>query len=500
MKCILTINSEQFYFSKKAGVGLFLIMIIGLYALSLDKNNDQWFSIVGSILLLLYIAPAYLTWNRSVIKYSLKHSFDLKFILFLHLVLCVCNVAFRIDQKSSAMHCIVLGLRFLFGLCLTLSTFSLEAVPWPHRFKQILLIFQVLIWARNFLNNLYNRNMDAAPKTGVEMHIDSLDVTISFRDIILMCYFNQSVFWFKKLVQTTKYPNCILIATYPRMIWLDETMRQQTLSNIGRRRAATMSLDIYKQSISQRTDIFLFDDDGIAKKLFSLETATRIHQLHSSKWNLAGIAIVICAMFAILFGTHILAIISETCCIAILVVGPFTFNTEMMKVYVKSFDYWYKWFNWTLYLCAYSVWTNHQHDMNGTAWTEFALRNLVITITIFYIFSIDAYHVPERKKKRALLILILTAAYFYVCIVWQLYFQNPAKDWEDLEIQIPLMQVEVSLRGMMMSSLGNLIIFMIKQLALMVAHPGAADFGLYPEIKWIGDEREDHPDPILEES
>ena len=42
-----------------------------------------------------------------------------------------------------------------------------------------------------------------------------------------------------------------------------------------------------------------------------------------------------------------------------------------------------------MYLCVYSIWTDRQHDMSGSAWTEFAFRILAITLTMVYIFFLE---------------------------------------------------------------------------------------------------------------
>ena len=77
---------------------------------------------------------------------------------------------------------------------------------------------------------------------------------------------------------------------------------------------------------------------------------------------------------------------------------------------------------------------------------------------------------------------------------------SPTGRWKDWEIDIPLMRIKVSLRGMMMNSMGNLIIFMIKQMVLMIQHPQVAALQLYPKIKWIEEDEEDHHEPIVEET
>ena len=68
---------------------------------------------------------------------------------------------------------------------------------------------------------------------------------------------------------------------------------------------------------------------------------------------------------------------------------------------------------------------------------------------------------------------------------------NPGQKWQEQEILIPLIKLKVSLRSMMMSGLANFILFMGKQLMVMIKHPGAAAFELFPKIRWIADEEEE---------
>ena len=493
---------EQHYHSKKA----FLLVVIIAFVMGVafgHDGQDGWFSLVMVIIFLLYCGPGALTWNYSALRYTLRHSFDLHFILFNGggggIIICV----FATVNSMSVLRCIIVGAYLIFGLCVFLLIFNLEAVPLSHRSKQIIVLLIVLSMCNDTRKNLYNDD-EYEMYDGVELDIQSLDVNVSLRDMLLMSQFNGLVFWIKKLILMTKYPNCILVATYPRVIWMNSGMRQQTLSSIGQRRAfraTTISLDIYKQSVSQRTDIFLFEDNSIAHRFFKPETAEKVRQIHFSKCSVVGLNLfAVASLIAILLNISVLSIISEICCIVILLIGPFTFDTKMMKFYLKSFDFWYKWFNWTMYFWAYSIWTNHQFDMSSSAWMEFSFRNLAITIAMLHIFSLDAYHVPDRKKKSALLVCILIVIYFHICIVWRLYFMNPTERWMDWEIDIPLMRIKVSLRGMMMNSMGNLIIFMIKQLLLMIQHPQVAAFDLYPTVAWDAEDEEDHQEPILEQT
>ena len=248
--------------------------MVMLIVVTYDGVNG-WFSLVIFIILWLYCGPGALTWNYSALRYTLRHSFDQHFILFNTVVMIVINFVCQIVNDISALGSINVGAYALFGLCVNLLIFNLEAVPYSHRIKQSNVLFTILAIGDLIQKNLYDHKTYKYID-GVDLNIPSLDVNVSLRDMHLMCLFNNLVFWLKKLILMTKYPDCILVATYPRIIWMNSGMRQQTLSSIGQRRAfraTTMSLDIYKQSVSQKTDIFLFEDNSIAHRCLRPETA-----------------------------------------------------------------------------------------------------------------------------------------------------------------------------------------------------------------------------------
>ena len=104
---------------------------------------------------------------------------------------------------------------------------------------------------------------------------------------------------------------------------------------------------------------------------------------------------------------------------------------------------------------------------------------------VLYIICVDAYHISHKYKVRALIVLIILILYYQICILNQLYALSPNRTWEDQEIVIPVLRISVSLRALMLSSLSNFIIFIGKQLTLMLLHPNKAVLEVYPAVQWL---------------
>ena len=85
-------------------------------------------------------------------------------------------------------------------------------------------------------------------------------------------------------------------------------------------------------------------------------------------------------------------------------------------------------------------------------------------------------------------------------IALQIDPMSPNKRWEDRNIMIPILDIELSLRSTMMNSLGNFIMFTAKQLCVMLMHPGTAAFELYPKIEWLEDQESRNVESELQEA
>ena len=169
----------------------------------------------------------------------------------------------------------------------------------------------------------------------------------------------------------------------------------------------------------------------------------------------------------------------------LLQIGLCTFHMKMMKYYAQSFDLYYKLFNWGVYIFADILWHQGERDMDSYKWCEYTLRSSIITMIIFYVVCIDAYHISHKYKVRALLVLVGTILYFQFCIFNQIYTLNPNESWDDHELFVPVFNIALSLQTLLLNSLVNFIIFVGKQLILTMLHPNKAMIQIYPRIEWI---------------
>ena len=481
----------QFYHSNYVFIVLLaLIIIFSPWKSGVSESRLA----VGAVGALMFVLPVGFTWNYPILKYSFCHSFELHVIVVTSVINQACAlIIFIASGRNDVLWISIIHWIAIFYVSVLL--YNIEGVWVTQRKKVTFSSVCVFITVGRLFMDLLNVGLeseDALEMRDVQVYIPVLHITFSIHDIGLLCSFNLVVFWLKKLYLSVKYPECIMIATYPHISWIRSGTRQQTLSSIGRQRTATMSLSIYKQVTNQSVNLYLFEDNSIAHHVFSDKRAERIHRIHSSIWTFFGVVVfAIVALCGNVASIPLLAIIPEILCSFFLLTGPFTFEVEMMKFYLKSFEFWFKWFNWTLYFVSYAIWSNLEWEMNASLWTEFAFRNLAVTIVIFYIVCIDAYHVPNRQKIRSLILLIMLAVYCQYCNLFQVTILDPRRSWEDKDILIPVMRINMSLRSMMMSGLSNFILFMSKQLVVLIRHPGSASFRLFPKIIWINEDDND---------
>ena len=466
---------------------------------SMFTQSNPHLRIVARVMLLMLIVPLCFLWNWTILRYSLRHSFDFHFILFAQVIMWVCAWALEFTYPTGSRT--DLAILMCTALYVIPLGYIIEGFHLRNSRKVALLAILTLYSSCIVVTKILLRKSPADDFHDIALYVPAIDITISAQDIILLCLFNTSVFWAKKLFLSMKYPDCILLATYPQLIWIDGD-RQQTLSrsSFTRQRTATMSLDIYKQTVAQEAKIYLFEKNSVSFGILSPQTADKLHSVHFSSRNWTGlwilVLIIICANT---FGTFELAVICEILCVVILLIGLLTFDLEMMRFYRKSFDFWFKWYNWTVYLVGSIIWHNLESNMDGVMWTEFAFRNCALMTIICYITCIDAYHVRTALKRRALAIIVGLAVYYQICNLFQVFPLNPLKSWVDRDITIPLLHTSFSVRSIMMSGLGNFILFMGKQIVVMVRHPGAAALELFPKINWIEENNNDMETDIIPE-
>ena len=219
---------------------------------------------------------------------------------------------------------------------------------------------------------------------------------------------------------------------------------------------------------------------------FNISFSPNNTQFHFSKSNTVSISILFVSIsLSSIFSIYIAEMTSELLCILSLLIGISTFDLKMVRYYLVSFDFLYKLFNWTLYMFADIIWNDIHSEMSTLRWTCYALKGMIFTMMILYISCIDAYQIPHRYKVRALIVLVGLIGYFQICTLLQVYSFNLGKAWSDTEVVIPILKISISLRSLMLNSLNNFILFIGKQLVLMLLHPNKAIMPIYPKIYLI---------------
>ncbi len=161
----------------------------------------------------------------------------------------------------------------------------------------------------------------------------------------------------------------------------------------------------------------------------------------------------------------------------------------MIRYYFTSFDLYYKLLNWVLYVVADVIWNHIRRDMDAQTFIAYILLKVILTLVVLYILCIDAYHLQYLYKMRAMALLTVLIIYCSLCIANQVYILNPFEGWEDMQVHIghigDIQIPPLSLQWVMLSALTNFIIFILKQVILMILHPNQAFIEVYPAIQWV---------------
>ena len=109
---------------------------------------------------------------------------------------------------------------------------------------------------------------------------------------------------------------------------------------------------------------------------------------------------------------------------------------------------------------------------------------------IVYVVCIDALNIKHKYKVSVLAILIFVIMYFAICYMNRTTITNPTEVWDDHDVTLPVLQFSIGLQSTMLNSLCIFLIFMGKQLVLMLLHPGHAVMQVYPKTQWIDDQHQ----------
>ena len=79
---------------------------------------------------------------------------------------------------------------------------------------------------------------------------------------------------------------------------------------------------------------------------------------------------------------------------------------------------------------------------------------------------------------------MVCSLYWWGCVLNQVYTLHTADVWDDSQLEIEMLGIDLSLRALMFGSLNNLLLFLGKQMALLIMHSDKASLQMYPKIHW----------------
>ena len=326
----------------------------------------------------------------------------------------------------------------------------------------------------------------------VKLAIPAIHSEISMRHMFLASGFNGLVLLCKKLHFEAFYKDHIMVVQYPVIEWLSDfskNIQESIWRSTQRQRTTTLSLDIFKQVNTQKVELFLDDTNDTLHWLWRERHAEYLEDFYASKYYNIIISLTLsCYLISGYFQFWPLVLFTELIAIILLLLALFTSDIKMVKYYLRSFEFYFKLLNWIMYIVAALIWNVLNEDWDAMEWADVVLFNIARTLILLYILCIDAFHITHRTKVITMVVWICVVLYLWLCIAAQVHIQDPWQKWQDSEVKIPLLSIQISLRMMLLNSLGNFIVFVGNQLALIVLHPGKANIPMYPKVEWIGDQ------------
>ena len=300
--------------------------------------------------------------------------------------------------------------------------------------------------------------------------------------ILISCNNTEQVHHSNNLSRTTK-----TITTDPSH-GIDPSHRTQQQSSLFNSASILDPNNITSQE-QQEFKIYLHTRDDLYHKIFENQIADKITRYVLSKWALGLITILtLCFSIPISPNTSwrfILLILMSIFVLAQL----FAVNLPMMRSMLFSFELGYKIFACiVIYVCSVALLTKKlQQTTAKYDLVDLHFINILNIAAVFLITNHDAWRMPIKLKIGILACLIAMYIYF-----WGLAFFCEdlflGIEYDDILWKVPLLGQYLSLRGLFISSISNLIIFFCKQEWNMIRHKNKSSiYALRPSIQWIID-------------
>jgi len=216
--------------------------------------------------------------NYPLLSYMVRRSFDMHVMLLSVVIDRSCSTALKwklLDDTTTRTHQILGCLNMFLLLSLFQCLDGSRIRNWVKQMIGIILCL-MLIWS--MIANLYS--LSYWPEIDdIEIIIPMIHKPLSIRSTLLIARFNAVVFLIKKIIFFTRHKGCVLISVHPKTIWRKENIQQAILSGLQRQRTSTRSLDIYKQAMTHKVDIYLLESNNILHSIFAETRAGRIQKV-----------------------------------------------------------------------------------------------------------------------------------------------------------------------------------------------------------------------------
>ena len=168
----------------------------------------------------------------------------------------------------------------------------------------------------------------------------------------------------------------------------------------------------------------------------------------------------------------------------------FAINLPMMRSMLFSFELGYKMFACiVIYITSTQLLVEklkQDHDLKFDL-IDLHFINLLNIGVVFLITNHDAWRMPNTLKLVIVAGIILAYIYFWCLAFFQKDFML-GFNYQDILWKVPVLGMTLSLRGLLISSLSNLIIFFGKQEWNMTSEKNKSSiYALKPRIRWIVD-------------
>ena len=256
----------QFYYSKGILIAMFVVgpvvVVTRLWMLSV-------------ILCVGFLS----IFNWRLLRFRLLHSFDLYLQILSAVIICAGDTMIRWERFSddglNLFNQMSAGLASALAILIGQSLDAYHAANW---IKNTVIVVITSRYCWYFAQLLYGIGV-FGDVDDIRIHVPGIDHTVSVRNLMLVAFFNVIILFLRKLLFQIRCRECISVATYPKSVWTSTQNMEADPLQRQRARTLTMSLDIYKQSLTQNVELHLLENHNILNLVFSANVAGTLQKV-----------------------------------------------------------------------------------------------------------------------------------------------------------------------------------------------------------------------------